>query len=89
MFIRRVGLDRTSLRLSQSGSLLWSFLPAGVFREANPDYGIEGQIEVFDQDNKATGLMFLVQLKGTDQPDLNDSRQSSPSAERASRPSRP
>jgi len=43
-----------------------------VFREANPDYGIDGQIEVFDQDNKATGLMFLVQLKGTDQPDLND-----------------
>ena len=43
-----------------------------VFREANPDYGIDGQIEVFDQDNKATGLMFLVQLTGTDQPDLND-----------------
>jgi hypothetical protein len=43
-----------------------------VFREASPDYGIDGQIEVFDQDNKATGLMFLVQLKGTDQPDLND-----------------
>jgi len=43
-----------------------------VFREANPDYGIDGQIEVFDKNNAATGLMFLVQLKGTDDPDVND-----------------
>jgi Domain of unknown function (DUF4365) len=43
-----------------------------VFREANPDYGIDGQVEVFDGNNKATGLMFLVQLKGTDLPEVND-----------------
>ncbi len=50
-----------------------SILPSRwVFREANPDYGIDGQIEVFDGNNKATGLMFLAQLKGTDEPHLND-----------------
>src|SRR6267143_1720225 len=43
-----------------------------VFREADPDYGIDGQIEVFSENNKATGLMFLVQLKATDAPDLSD-----------------
>ncbi len=50
-----------------------SILPsAWVFRGANPDYGIDGQIEVFDRNNKATGLMFLVQLKGTDEAHLKD-----------------
>ena len=43
-----------------------------VFREANPDYGIDAQIEVFDQSGNATGLMFLVQLKATEEPNLND-----------------
>jgi len=50
-----------------------SILPSRwIFREANPDYGIDGQLEVFDGNNKATGLMLLAQLKGTDEPKLND-----------------
>ena len=43
-----------------------------VFRPADPDYGIDGQIELFDADKEATGLVFLVQLKATDNPNLED-----------------
>src|SRR5713226_682048 len=39
-----------------------------VFRPADPDYGIYGQVEIFSGDGQATGLIFLVQLKGTDNP---------------------
>jgi Domain of unknown function (DUF4365) len=41
-------------------------------RHADPDYGIDGQVEVFDENNKATGLMFLIQLKATDALDLSN-----------------
>lgn len=38
-------------------------------RKADPDYGIDEQVEIFDKDGSATGLLFLVQLKGTDSKD--------------------
>lgn len=34
-----------------------------VFRDKNPDYGIDGEVEIFDETSKATGRQFLVQLK--------------------------
>lgn len=37
-----------------------------VFREPTPDYGIDGEVEIFE-DSNATGLLFKVQLKGTTQ----------------------
>ncbi|MDX4049133.1 DUF4365 domain-containing protein [Aliarcobacter skirrowii] len=37
-----------------------------VYRVKDNDYGIDGEVEVFDENNRATGLMFLVQLKATD-----------------------
>ena len=40
-----------------------------VIQNADPDYGIDEQIEVFDKDGFASGLLFLVQLKGTDSQD--------------------
>jgi tetratricopeptide (TPR) repeat protein len=43
-----------------------------VFRPADPDYGIDGQVELFGQDGEAVGLVFLVQLKATDNPELKD-----------------
>jgi len=47
-------------------------LPAEwVFRDSLPDYGIDGEVEIFDKNNVSTGLRFLVQLKATDEPDLN------------------
>jgi tetratricopeptide (TPR) repeat protein len=36
-----------------------------VFRPLNSDYGIDGEVEIFE-DGAATGLVFLVQLKATD-----------------------
>ncbi|MBA7550278.1 hypothetical protein ES705_42788 [subsurface metagenome] len=37
-----------------------------VLRKPQPDYGIDGEIEIFDNSDSSTGLMFFVQLKGTD-----------------------
>lgn len=42
------------------------WVPNGwVVREKSHDYGIDLEVEIFD-DGRATGLVFLVQLKGTD-----------------------
>jgi len=43
-----------------------------VFRPADPDYGIDGQVELFGTDREATGLVLLVQLKATDNPKLEE-----------------
>jgi len=39
-----------------------------VYREQVEDYGIDGEVEIFSE-GQATGLIFKVQLKGTDQED--------------------
>jgi tetratricopeptide (TPR) repeat protein len=41
-----------------------------VFRRKSDDYGIDGEVEIFDPIGKATGELFLVQLKATDETDL-------------------
>lgn len=40
---------------------------AWVFRDLTPDYGLDGVVEVFDERGLATGHLFFVQLKATDQ----------------------
>ena len=42
-----------------------------LFRDVNPDYGIDGIVELFDDDCVAIGDFFFVQLKSTDQTDLS------------------
>lgn len=37
-----------------------------VLRKPQPDYGIDGEVEIFDELGSSTGLLFFVQLKGTD-----------------------
>jgi tetratricopeptide (TPR) repeat protein len=37
-----------------------------VYRESVPDYGIDAEIEIFDENGKSTGLLFVCQLKATD-----------------------
>ncbi|MGB8990780.1 MAG: DUF4365 domain-containing protein [Desulfobaccales bacterium] len=44
-----------------------------VLRKPESDYGIDGQVEVFDSSGLSTGLIFLIQLKGTDIPDKKKS----------------
>lgn len=42
-------------------------LPANwVFRDKHIDYGIDGEVEIFDKNDHATGIVFWVQLKATD-----------------------
>lgn len=36
-----------------------------VFRNKEKDYGIDGEVEIFDEVGNATGLIFFVQLKAT------------------------
>lgn len=36
-----------------------------VFREKDKDYGIDGEVEIFDNEGNATGKIFYVQLKST------------------------
>ena len=36
-----------------------------VYRDKNKDYGIDGEVELFDQNERAQGLFFYVQLKAT------------------------
>lgn len=40
-----------------------------VYRVKEKDYGIDGEVEVFEDDGTATGIMFYVQLKATDSDD--------------------
>lgn len=37
-----------------------------VYRSKVPDYGIDGEVEIFNADGTATGLTFNVQLRATD-----------------------
>ena len=48
-----------------------SSLPAAwVYRTVNPDYGIDGLVEVFNENGITTGDLFFVQLKSTGKEDL-------------------
>ena len=37
-----------------------------VFRDKDKDYGIDAEVEIFDDNDKATGLVYWVQLKATE-----------------------
>lgn len=41
-----------------------------VYRTLEMDYGIDGEVEIFDDSEFATGYRFLVQLKATDEKDI-------------------
>jgi len=43
-----------------------------IYREKPKDYGIDGEVEEFDSDDETTGLVFLTQLKGTDEKNLKN-----------------
>jgi tetratricopeptide (TPR) repeat protein len=42
-----------------------------VIRKPDPDYGIDAEVEIFDNEGSPTGLMFFVQIKATDQKNLS------------------
>mgnify|MGYP002795085008 CR=1 FL=1 len=37
-----------------------------VYRDKDKDYGIDAEVELFDEDEKAQGIVFYVQLKATE-----------------------
>ena len=39
-----------------------------VLRSQDHDYGIDNEVEIFDQDGNSTGLIFKIQLKASDVP---------------------
>ena len=41
-----------------------------LYPRPQPEYGIDGEVEEFDDHDRATGLHFFVQLKSTDSADL-------------------
>lgn len=50
-----------------------SLLPAEwVYRTPTHDYGIDGEVEIFDADGYTTGMRFLVQLKASDSKKVNE-----------------
>ncbi len=49
--------------------------PEWVFRRHTPDYGTDGEVEIFDDNGSATGLKLNVQVKATDFEDDNLSHQ--------------
>ncbi|MEC5128714.1 DUF4365 domain-containing protein [Verrucomicrobiales bacterium BCK34] len=46
-----------------------------VVREKSNDYGVDLEVEEFDENEEATGLIFYVQLKATDSSDQRDQAQ--------------
>ncbi len=56
----------------ESNRTFESHLPSRwVARRMHPDYGLDYTVEIFDADEKGTGLSFHVQLKATDESDLD------------------
>lgn len=60
--------SRTQNHIIEEESRLFfrSLLPkVWVYRDKTEDYGIDSEVELFDENGNSTGLVFWVQLKGT------------------------
>jgi len=56
---------------TKSRTAFESSLPSvWVYRVVNPDYGLDGLVEIFTENGKATGEFFFVQLKATGKEDI-------------------
>lgn len=58
---------RSHILEEQSVRRFGEALPSGwVYRGKAPDYGVDGEVEIFNADGSSTGLSFNVQLRATD-----------------------
>ena len=58
---------RSHILEEQSIRCFGEALPPGwVYRSKTPDYGVDGEVEIFNTDGTSTGLSFNVQLRATD-----------------------
>lgn len=56
---------------AESRAAIQSAIPSEwVYRTLDQDYGVDSEIEIFDENGYATGIKFLVQLKATDESDI-------------------
>ena len=56
---------------TESRTCFQSAIPSRwVYRALDQDYGIDAEVEIFDDSSLATGYKFLVQLKATDEQDI-------------------
>lgn len=56
---------------TESRNALRTAIPsAWVFRDTDQDYGIDAEVEIFDESNTSTGAKFSIQLKATDEVSL-------------------
>jgi tetratricopeptide (TPR) repeat protein len=52
---------------------LGNLLPKNwLLSRSNKDYGIDGQIEIFDKNNESTGVFFFFQIKATDNQQIKN-----------------
>jgi tetratricopeptide (TPR) repeat protein len=51
--------DESRITFQESLPRVW------VFRDKSHDYGIDGEVEIFNDNEQSTGLLFYVQLKAT------------------------
>ncbi len=57
---------------AESRAMIRTTIPSRwVYRDLDQDYGIDSEIEIFDENDLASGAIFLVQLKATDEVSLN------------------
>ena len=52
--------DNSRIRFQEVLPEMW------VYRDKDKDYGIDAEVELFDNDENAQGLVFWVQLKATE-----------------------
>ena len=58
------------LEVESRAAIRTAIPPVWVYRDLDQDYGIDGEVEIFDSAGLATGTKFLVQLKATDATNL-------------------
>jgi hypothetical protein len=55
------------LETESTRAFVASLPSAWIYRSVNPDYGLDGLVEIFTPSGRSTGDLFFVQLKGTDE----------------------
>ncbi len=67
--------SRSHVLEDESKSAFRGLLPqTWVYRDKSHDYGIDGEVELFKENGRSTGMIFYVQIKGTDESDVGRAR---------------
>jgi len=65
---------RTHLLETETINFIRNLIPSQwAFRVPENDYGIDAEVEIFEYNGQATGLLFYIQAKGTDEKNIKKS----------------